>query len=361
MLEFVKNILVYKELVLALQMVVIIGITLFLALIVERFIDKVEEKLTHNKNIWDDLLLRAAKRPVKILIWAFGALLSVKVLGGYFDVDVSSAANLAKNLVIIFCLSRFLWRTAAEYEEHLEGRKNIDITTVMAIMKLVKASIIIATTLMLMQSLGVNISGILAFGGISGIAVGFAAKDLLANFFGAMMIYLDRPFSVGDWVRSPDREIEGTVEAIGWRLTRIRTFDSRLLYVPNSVFSSISIENPSRMSNRRIYETIGVRYDDVNNVGKIVDQVEKMLGQHPEINQGKTLMVYLNKFNEYSVDFFVYCFTKTKEWEKFHAVKQDVLLKVNEIISENGGEIAFPTSIVNVDKLPEKYSDLGQK
>ena len=79
-----------------------------------------------------------------------------------------------------------------------------------------------------------------------------------------MFVYLDRPFAVGDWVRSPDREIEGTVENIGWRVTRIRTFDKRPLYIPNSIFSQIAVENPSRMSNRRIKETIGIRYDDAS-------------------------------------------------------------------------------------------------
>ena len=115
---------------------------------------------------------------------------------------------------------------------------------------------------MILQSLGVSVSGLLAFGGIGGIAVGFAARDLLANFLGGLSIYLDRPFTVGDWIRSPDREIEGTVEEIGWRMTRIRTFDQRPLYVPNSIFASVALENPSRMNNRRIYETLGIRYED---------------------------------------------------------------------------------------------------
>ena len=107
--------------------------------------------------------------------------------------------------------------------------------------------------------------------------MGFAAKDLLANFFGGMMIYMDRPFSVGEWIRSPDKEIEGTVEDIGWRLTRIRTFDKRPLYIPNSVFANISVENPSRMTSRRIYETVGIRYDDIDKMDLIVAQVKGML------------------------------------------------------------------------------------
>lgn len=150
---------------------------------------------------------------------------------------------------------------------------------------------------MILDQFGVSLSGVIAFGGIGGIAIGFAAKDLLANFFGAIMLYLDRPFSVGDWIKSPDREIEGTVTHIGWRLTKIRTFESRMLYVPNSIFSNIAIENPSRMSNRRIFETIGLRYNDIQKAGVIIEKINKMLETHQDIDNKKTLMVNLNKFN----------------------------------------------------------------
>jgi MscS family membrane protein len=140
---------------------------------------------------------------------------------------------------------------------------------------LLRVSVIITAILVALQSLGFNISAVLAFGGIGGIAVGFAAKDLLANFFGGLMIYLDRPFSVGDWIRSPDRSIEGTVEKIGWRLTSIRTFDKRPLYIPNSMFANISVENPSRMTHRRIYETIGVRYEDNKHLPSLLTMLKR--------------------------------------------------------------------------------------
>ncbi|MFP6835411.1 MAG: mechanosensitive ion channel domain-containing protein, partial [Pseudomonadales bacterium] len=167
----------------------------------------------------------------------------------------------------------------------------MDQTTAAAVGKLLRAAVIITGVLMVLQGLGFSVSGVLAFGGIGGIAIGFAARDMLANFFGALMIFLDRPFSVGDWIRSPDREIEGTVEEIGWRLTRIRTFEQRPLYVPNSVFTSLAVENPSRMLNRRIYETIGIRYDDVSVLGKIIVDVTSMLKAHPAIDLSRTLMV----------------------------------------------------------------------
>lgn len=163
--------------------------------------------------------------------------------------------------------------------------------------KLLKAATFITAALVLLQTLGFSVSGVLAFGGIGGIAIGFAARDLLANFFGAIMIYLDRPFSVGDWIRSPDRNIEGTVEDIGWRLTRIRTFDQRPLYVPNAIFANISVENPSRMYNRRINETIGLRYEDIAKVPVIIERVRQYLIDHQDIEtESRTLIVNFNTY-----------------------------------------------------------------
>ena len=130
---------------------------------------------------------------------------------------------------------------------------------------------------MLLQAFGFSISGVLALGGVGGIAIGFAARSLLANFFGALMIFLDRPFSVGDWIRSPDRDLEGTVESIGWRVTQIRTFDQRPLYVPNSVFTEVSVENPSRMNNRRITRPLVFVTSDLSQMPGIVDDVNNML------------------------------------------------------------------------------------
>jgi len=98
----------------------------------------------------------------------------------------------------------------------------------------------------------------------SRILVGSVAKDMLANIFGGLMIQMDKPFSTGDWIRTTDKSIEGVVEKIGWRMTRIRTFNKNPLYVPNGIFSTIPIETPSRMTNREIYVVIGIRYDDTD-------------------------------------------------------------------------------------------------
>ena len=172
------------------------------------------------------------------------------------------------------------------------------------------------------------------------------------------MIYLDRPFKVGDWVRSPDKNIEGVVEYIGWRQTRIRTFDQRPLYVPNATFSSISVENPSRMRNRRINEVIGIRYRDAHCITQILDDVRDYLANNPEIAKDRTLMVNFTRFGPSSLDFFIYCFTKTTDWVMFEQIKENVLLRIMAIIHSHGADIAFPTTTLDIpEPLPKPVQD----
>ena len=317
-----------------------------------RILNFLQKRALKTSNFWDDALIEACRRPVVWAIWILGVNYAAAVAARQAGSEWYDLLAPINRVVIIFLAALFLLNLIKRAELNLVHPEYtsdpMDETTVKAIGKLLRASVIITATLIAMQAFGYSISGLLAFGGIGGLAVGFAAKDLLANFFGGLMIYLDQPFKVGDWVRSPDKEIEGTVEDIGWRLTRIRTFDKRPLYVPNSVFNSIAVENPSRMFNRRIYETVGIRYQDVDKMAGIVADVKQMLCDHPEIDQNQTMIVNFVSFGASSVNFFVYTFTKTIKWVVFHEVKQDVLLKVSDIVADHGAEIAFPTSTVHI-------------
>jgi MscS family membrane protein len=320
--------------------------------LLNRLIDHLEARAAKSPTVWDDALLEACRQPSIWLIWILGINFAASIAAQRIDSPLQDFIDPANRLAFIVLgalfINGFIKRAERNLLDPVYMKKPMDPTTIKAVSKLFRAAVIITALLVVMQYLGYSVSGLLAFGGIGGIAVGFAAKDLLANFFGGLMIYLDRPFSVGDWVRSPDKEIEGIVEDIGWRLTRIRTFDKRPLYIPNSAFASISVENPSRMTNRRIYETVGIRYDDIASMQPIVDQVITMLREHAEIDSDQVLIVNFDKFAPSSLDFFIYTYTKTTEWVKFHEVKQDVLLKVAAIVEANNAEIAFPTSTVHL-------------
>jgi len=303
-------------------------------------------------NLWDDALLESAQKPAFFGVWLLGFSWVIEILVAQSEAAIFSTIAPARQLLVVILLSWFAIRFIKQVEQRLISvdykAEPMDATTVLALGKLVRMAIIITASLVVLQTMGYSISGVLAFGGVGGIAVGFAAKDLLSNFFGGLMVYLDRPFAVGDWIRSPDQEIEGTVEHIGWRQTCIRTFDKRPLYIPNATFSQISVENPSRMKNRRIYETIGLRYDDASKVEPIVAAVKAMLVQHPDIDQSQTLIVNFNAFNDSSLDFFVYTFTRTTNWVKYHDIKQHVLLSILNIIAQHGADIAYPTSTLNI-------------
>ena len=336
-----------------LQVFIVVFATLMLDWIQKRIMRKLKEKLELTRNYWDDSLVDAMSRPLSVLIWVIGLAFAAQIVRQESEAVIFNAVEPARNVGVIVIIAWFLVRFISRAESNivnkrLEAGQPIDRTTTDAIAKLLRISVIITAALVAMQTLGYSISGVLAFGGIGGIAVGYAAKDLLANFFGGVMVYLDRPFDVGDWIRSPDKDIEGTVERIGWRMTVIRTFDKRPLYVPNSVFTTISVENPSRMTNRRIYETIGIRYDDAGKMADIVADVKKMLRAHPEIDTGLTMIVNFNKFASSSLDFFVYTFTRTTDWIKFHEIKQDVMLRIINIIEGHGAECAFPTSTLHI-------------
>ena len=337
--------------------VVVLGV-LLLNLVVRVLVHRLYLKLQANETPWDDAVVGALQRPLNVLIWIVGIAFAVDIVRTETAAPIFNAIGPIRDVGVIATISWFLLRLTHNMQRNIirqnrEREEPIDSTTVDAIGKLVSASIMITAALVMLQTLGFSISGVLAFGGIGGIAIGFAAKDLLANFFGGLMIYLDRPFSVGDWVRSEDREIEGTVEHIGWRLTQIRTFDKRPIYIPNGIFSTIAVINPSRMTRRRIYETIGIRYDDVQKLPAILDEIRQMLITHPDIDHEQTLMVNFNCFGPSSLDFFIYTFTHTTVWTRFHEIKQDVLLKISDIITAHGAEIAYPTSTVHAPELEQ--------
>lgn len=334
------------------EVFIVVTATLCVAFIVNRFIAKILLRSHSTKSLWDDALFEALHRPARWMIWILGLSYAASIAARQTEVNlltmIAPARTVLSIMMIVWFIVGFIKRAENNLTDPDYARKPMDKTTAMAIGKLLRVSTIITSALVVLQSLGYSISGVLAFGGIGGIAVGFAAKDLLANFFGGLMIYLDRPFAVGDWVRSPDKNIEGTVEDIGWRLTRIRTFDKRPLYVPNATFTQISVENPSRMLNRRIKETIGIRYDDAGKMAAIVSDVKAMLQNHSAIDQNQTMIVNFDAFNSSSLDFFIYTFTKTTAWIEYHEIKQDVMLKIIDIIERHNAECAFPTSTVHI-------------
>lgn len=348
------------------------AVTVFLIVLVALLIDFIQRRLMRRLEalvsstaiLWDNAVFKAARRPLSLLIWLIGITLAAQAIpvggaeGGDGHLLATDLVINIRQIGVLFSIAWFLLSFVKNTEERIienarRGEREIDQTTVHALGRVLRITIVVTVVLIALDTLGFSISGLMAAGGIGGLAVGLAAKDMLANFFGGVTVFIDRPFSVGDWILLKDKNIEGVVENIGWRQTTIRKFDKRPVYVPNAIFTTASVENPSRMTNRRIYEIVGLRYQDLEQMEAVTDEVREMLIGHSEIDEKQTLMVHFDAFNSSSVDFFIYCMTHTVNWQRYHKVKQDVLLKIGGIVRRHGASIAYPTRTLNMESSPE--------
>lgn len=202
---------------------------------------------------------------------------------------------------------------------------------------------------------GIQVAPILAGLGIFGVAVALGAQDMFKNLIAGFLILSERRFKNGDWIKV-DGIVEGTVERIGFRSTRIRRFDKAPVQVPNSQLSDNAVTNFSEMTYRRIYWVIGVEYrTSIEQLKQIRDSIEAYLttsedfAQPPEV----PLFVRFDSFNASSIDIMVYCFTKTTVWGEWLAVKENLAYRVKQIVAEAGTSFAFPSQSIYVETLPE--------
>ncbi len=340
------------------QVFVMYSIAILIDFFQRRTINKIKDKLDekHYKFIYLNATLSTLRVPVSFFLYIMATTVSLDLINHHLNISLIQKFVNLRGIGIIACIGYFTIRfigvlktyKVAEIDEMPD--KKGDKTGIQVYSNIAVIISFVIFGLMILQELGLSVSGLMAFGGIGGLIAGLSAKELLSDFFGGLVLMTDKPFMVGDWIRSPERDIEGVVEEIGMRRICVRTFDKRPLYIPNSIMSTITIENPSRMTNRRISETIGIRYQDADKMSGITRKIKDMLEKHSGIDANQTLMVNFNQFNDSSLDFFIYTFTKTTDWQTFHGIKHNILLNIYEIIKEEGAEIAYPTSIIHIEK-----------
>lgn len=296
-----------------------------------------------------DAVIKSTQKPLIILIWLIASIFSIELI---YQRSIKSIKLFLSILIIAWLLLRVL-QEAEKYLINFVYKGDQKVfrqykTTIIMVGRVLKILLAIVAFLIAMQALHIDVTGIVAIGGAGTIVLGLAAKELLANFFGGMMIFMDRQFMVGDSIKSPNQDMEGIVEYIGWRLTRIRTLDSSLLYVPNSAFLTISVENSSKRHNRRIKEIIRLKYKDLAKINLVLEDISTMLKNHPgiDISNNKMCFIGINQFNYMAVDCLLWCFTKATDLEGYLKVQHDILYKISGIVTTHEVEIAF-TSLID--------------
>lgn len=304
---------------------------------------------------WDNTLVESLGMPIQWGIFVIGATWMLDITAAHMSVAdnhieyISKCRQIALTLLLALSFLRLIARI-----ERQKLQDGLDPTTVQLISKIAKIVVIIVVILPLIRIFGVSLTAIATFSGAGGLVAGLALKDLLSNFFAWCTLSLDKQIKVGEWIKAGDASYEGIVESINFRTTLIRTFDKREYYLPNQTLVNSGLINCSRMTHRRIYlKDVGVRYNDAERIPYIIDDIEKMLIKHDRIDKNQALIVNLNSFEASSLSFFVYCLTDETRWQEFHILKQEIMLNILTIIRQHGGDCAFPTQTLFIERDDE--------
>ena len=204
----------------------------------------------------------------------------------------------------------------------------------------------------ILQLWGVNVAGLMAGLGIGGLAFALAAKDTAANLFGSIALLLDKSIRIGEWIKIDG--VEGVVEDIGMRTTKIRTFKKSLITLPNQVIANSPIENFSRRGIRRIKIKLGLTYDaSSEQIEQVIADIKTMLRNHNGIAQNELMLVKFTTFDDSSLGILVYTFTKTSKWEKYLKIKEEVNINIMKIVENNKVAFAFPSQSLYIESMPK--------
>ena len=331
-----------EELILSFSIILVT--ILFRGIIVKRTFSALDKWLQKDRFEGDHLILRAFQKPALTFLLLFGIYLSVIVLplDHWFEELVEQAFRLSILVIFTWGLMRVTDALAYFIGSKIKDKRSTLYGFVPLIRKSINITIVLIGALLVVDNLGYSIGGIIATLGLGGAAFAFAAKDSIANFYGSLALVLDRPFKVGDWIQVGDK-LDGNVEALGLRSTRVRTFPKTLLSIPNNVLANETIINWSRMPKRRVKQFVGISYDtDPDTVALIVEDIRTLLKEDESIQQ-EFILVNFTDFGDSSLDILVYYFTKTIEWLEHMDVRQRINIKIMKAIKARGATIAFPS------------------
>ncbi len=308
-------------------------------------IKSIKKFTSKTKSDLDDKLIKIFSEPMKFLFIIFGLSAFFSIL----EVKTTFSQNLLKSL-FTFVLFWIFYGSIELIKEPVFkfGKKfGSDLSKEIAnfSLKIIKIFVISVAIVSILQIWGINVSAFIASLGLGGLAFALAAKDTAANLFGSLAILADKAIKTGEWIKV--NGVEGIVEDIGMRTTKIRTFEKSLITMPNQIIANSPIENFSRRGIRRIKTRIGLDYNTTNEqLKKIIHDIKSMLKSHPDISQDSTILVNFDRFEDSSLSLFLYYFANTANWKRYLEIKEDTYLKIIKIVQKHGSSFAFPTQTI---------------
>ena len=343
---------------------IIVAIAVFMAFVVLRglvsgFLLKMLERLVgRSSNRFDDEIVVALSGPIRFVFLVIGLFLASRVAPLPDEIDIAMA-KVVRSL-IAFTIFWTFYRCVGPLSFVLDraitsvGGEGMAATLKNFAVRLIRVIIIVLGAAAILQEWDFNIGAVLGGLGLIGMAVAFGAQNLISNLFGGVAIFVDKIFVEGEWIKTND--VEGTVETVGFRTTKIRRFDKALVTVPNSDLADNAVTNFSRMTNRRIYWMVGLEYRTTNEqLKQVVDGLNDYIRNNDDFETDPakvSTLIHADSFNSSSIDIMLYCFTTTTKWAEWMQVKEELLYHLKTLVEDAGTGFAFPSSSIYVETMP---------
>jgi MscS family membrane protein len=306
---------------------------------------------------FDDDIVEAAVRPIRFIVIAIGIMVSAEILD--LGTSIDAMINHIGRSVLIFGMLLLVYQLIDLFMP--SSNRLFAITGITIEDRLlpfartaIKLVIIAVGLVILLQEWGYDVSGVVAGLGLGGLAFSLAAQDTLANLFAFASIVSDRPFNVGEFIKTPD--VEGVVENVGLRSTQIRRLDQSIVYVPNSVMANSAILNWSRLKKRRLDMTLGITYNATSEqIRVLLHRIRNLLKEHPATEDGSSV-VYFTNFGASSLDILIRAYMNLADWGEFTSMKENLNLAIMDIVTDLGMSIAFPSQSLYIENLPESLT-----
>jgi len=334
----------------ALAIVVFLFVLLLRKLFTQIILAFLQKLTKYTKTYYDDKIVSALKAPLRFAFIVMGLHL--------FFILIFKDTEVIRNILNTLVVYTLFWAILA-ITEALRGliynateKVNEDLSKEMGnfILTIIKIIIGGIGSGAMLQVWGINVTALIASLGLGGLAFALAAKDTAANLFGSFALLADKSIHIGEWIKVGD--VEGTVEDIGMRTTKIRSFGKSLITVPNQMVANTPIENFSRRGVRRIKMNIGLTYGtNSQQITNIVEEIKYMLHNHKGISDQETLLVNFESFGDSALNIFIYTFTSTANWAQYLDTREDVHFQIMKIVEKNGSSFAFPSQSIYVESI----------
>lgn len=337
----------------ALTLAVFVG--LLLKLIAEQVVHRLKDRAQKNEDSFFYHFILALERPIGLMVatafW-FACSITLGFEGSVRELLFGITEVLFGTSIIwgIYQTTEVIGFQLSKVAEKTDN--SLDERMVPMVVKALKLATLTLGPLIVIQNLGVNVMSLMAGLGLGGLAFALAAKDTAANLFGSIMIIIDRPFRVGDWIVTTQGE--GIVEDIGFRSTRIRSFYNSLISVPNSVLVVTQIDNLGKREMRRIRQELSLTYDTPpEKMEAFVEGLKNIILAHPKTDKERFLVAFQN-FGAHSLDVLFNCFVRVDEIQEELLAKQNIFLEILRLAQSLEVQFAFPTQSIVVEAFPEK-------